>query len=79
MVVRGNYTSDENLVCLPKRIGWLIKECLFVGCNKRVFDRGQDTNLVERILLLPVGQVLNLDFLEGVELGVLLSLHLVHA
>ena len=64
---------------LPKRAGRLVKESLTIRCNKWVLDRRQDANFVECIGFLPVRQVLNLDFLQGVDLLVSQALHLVDA
>lgn len=51
---------------------------MLVPYDVGALDGGQDPHLVESVLLLFLGQVVHFDLLEGVDLAVGVSLHLVH-
>ena len=63
---------------LPKGATWLIKKCLLVGRNEWIFDGGENSNFVERILLLAVRQRLYLDLFKGVVLTIFNSFYAVN-
>jgi hypothetical protein len=60
---------------VPERVG--LDESLLVPNNVGTLHGGQDADLVECVLLLLLGEVGHLDFLERVDLGVGHALHLV--
>ena len=57
----------------------LIKECMFIGCDEGILDRCEDTNFVQGVFLFPIGQVLYLDFLEGIDLVIFDPFNLIDA
>ena len=60
---------------VPKGVG--LDKGLLVAYDKSGGDGGKDANLIEGIFLFLLGEVVHLDFLEGVDVGVGNSLHLV--
>ena len=66
------------LVSLPKRVGIVFPKGFFVANDVRVPQRGQNPNLVERVLLLLLVERHELNPLEGVLLVVTQSAHLVN-
>ena len=85
LIVLAFTDSLKNVAIVSKlhhnaeRVRGLIKESLTVGSDERILDTRQNTNLIQSVLLLSIGQVLNLDFLERVNLIVLQALDLVDA
>ena len=64
---------------LPKHPTWLIEESLLVAYDIRVLDGRQDSNFVQGVLLLFECQVIDVDFLHGVDLRICYSFNLVDA
>ena len=69
--------SEQSYCYLPKGTARVIDEGLLVGNDVGMRNRCQNPHLVERILFLLVGEVEHLDFLEGVDIVVLLTANLV--
>lgn len=53
---------------IPEGVGF--DEGLLVANDVRAFDRGQDSDLIECVLLLFIGEIVHFDFFEGINLSI---------
>ena len=60
-IVRELHNNATLWKILPKGIRF--NECMFVSHDVRAFHGGQDTHLVQGILLFLLGQIVHFDFL----------------
>ena len=56
-----------------ERVGVVVDEALAVGDHEGASDRSQNAHLAQGVLLLFVGQVLEANLLEGVDIAVALA------
>jgi len=81
LLMCGNFLEQITVIRVlhddAKTAAGFVDKCFFIRADVRMFDTGKNTNFIEGIFLLFVGELDHFDFLESVDFAISQSFNLV--